>query len=188
MQTPGPFPEHSLSIEHLRQVFVAVAQIGVVPEQVVLSVHCTHAPVEAQAVRPANDKQSAAPVQPRQVFVAVAQMGFAPEHVALAKHSTQAFVVVLQTLVAPVHLVALVAVHWTHAPVVAQAARAGSFNAAHSGSAAHAWHFSVVPQIGFDPEQVAAEVHSTQVYVVVSHAGAVPVHAVAAVVAVHCTH
>jgi hypothetical protein len=49
MQTPGPVPVHSPSAAHLRQAFVAVAQIGVVPEQVVLSVHCTQAPLAAQA-------------------------------------------------------------------------------------------------------------------------------------------
>jgi hypothetical protein len=45
MHTPGPMAEHSLSAVHARQVFVVVLQIGVVPEQVELSVHCTHAPV-----------------------------------------------------------------------------------------------------------------------------------------------
>jgi hypothetical protein len=187
MQTPGP-PKHSLSAEHFRHAFVVVAQMGVVPEHVLLSVHCTQAPVVAHAVRPENAEQSAVPVQPRHVFVAVAQIGFAPEQAAFVRHSTHAFVVVLQTLVAPVHLVALVAVHCTQAPVVAQAARAGSFKTAHSVSPTQAWHFSVVPQIGVAPEQVAAEVHCTQVFVVVSHAGVAPVHAVVAVVAVHCTH
>jgi hypothetical protein len=181
-------PEHSLSAEHFRQVFVAAPQIGVVPEQAVLSVHWTHAPVAAHAVRPAKAEQSLAPAQPRQVFVAVAQLGLVPEQVAFVRHCTHALVVVLQTLVVPVHLVELVAVHCTQAPVVAQAARAGSFKTAHSVSPAHAWHFSVDPQIGFAPEQVAADVHSTHEFVVVSHAGAAPAHAVAAVVAVHCTH
>jgi hypothetical protein len=39
MQTPGPMAEHSLSDEQVRQVFVPVPQMGIVPEQVVLSVH-----------------------------------------------------------------------------------------------------------------------------------------------------
>jgi hypothetical protein len=188
MHTPGPVPEHSLSAEHFRQVFVAVPQIGVVPEQVVLSVHWTHPPVAAHAVRPENAEQSLAPVQPRHVLVAVAQIGFAPEQVAFVRHWTQAFVVVLHTLVVPVHLVAFVVEHCTQAPVAAHAARRGSFKAVHSVSAAHAWHFSVIPQIGVVPEHVAAEVHCTHVFVVVSHARVAPVHAVAAVVAVHCTH
>jgi hypothetical protein len=56
MHTPGPMAEHSLSEAHLRHVFaaavaVAVAwQIGVVPEQVALSMHCTHTPVAPHAV------------------------------------------------------------------------------------------------------------------------------------------
>jgi len=70
--------------------------------------------------------------------------------------------------------------------VVTQATRVGSFKAAHSVSAAHAWHFSMVPQIGVAPEQYAAEVHWTQLFVVVSQAGVVPVHFVA-FVAVHWT-
>jgi hypothetical protein len=159
MHTPGPIAEHSLSAEHLRHVFVAVAQIGVVPEQVLLSVHWTHAPVEAQAVCPVNPEQSAAVAHPRHVLVAVAQIGVEPEHVAFVRHCTHLLVVVLQTLSAPMHLVLFVAVHCTQAPVVAHAARAGSFKAAHSASAAQAWHFSAAPQTGVVPEQVAAEVH-----------------------------
>jgi hypothetical protein len=168
----------------LRQVFVPVAQIGVVPEHVLLSVHWTQEPLAAHAVWPANPEQSLALAQARHVFVAVAQIGFVPEQVAFVRHCTQALVVVLQTAVVPVHLVAFVAVHWTHAPVVAQAVRAGSLRVAHSVSAAHAWHFSAVPQSGVVPAQFAEDVHCTQVFVVVSQAGVPPMH-VAAVVAVH---
>jgi hypothetical protein len=49
MHTPGPTAEHSLSVVHAWQAFVAVLQMGVVPEQVLLSVHCTHAPVDEHA-------------------------------------------------------------------------------------------------------------------------------------------
>jgi hypothetical protein len=49
MHTPGPMAEHSVSAVHERQAFVAVLQIGVAPEHVVLSVHCTHAPVAEHA-------------------------------------------------------------------------------------------------------------------------------------------
>jgi hypothetical protein len=42
---------HSLSAVHARQVFVVVLHTGVVPEQVVLSVHCTHAPAAEHAGR-----------------------------------------------------------------------------------------------------------------------------------------
>jgi len=49
MHTPGPMAEHSLSTVHARHVFVVVLQMGVVPEQVELSVHCMHAPVDEHA-------------------------------------------------------------------------------------------------------------------------------------------
>jgi hypothetical protein len=45
MHTPGPIAEHALSAVHARQAFVVVLQMGAVPEQVELSVHCTQAPV-----------------------------------------------------------------------------------------------------------------------------------------------
>jgi hypothetical protein len=97
------------------------------------------------------------------------------------------FVVVSQAGVVPVHFVALVAVHWTQAPLAAQAARAGSLNLAHSASPAHAWHLSVVPQMGVVPEQLVTEIHWTQVLVFVSQAEVVPVQE-ALDVAVHWTH
>ena len=45
IHTPGPIAEHSLSAVQAWQAFVVVLQMGVVPEQVLLSVHCTQAPV-----------------------------------------------------------------------------------------------------------------------------------------------
>jgi hypothetical protein len=43
MHTPGPAPAHSLSAPHLRQVLVAVAQMGMVAtEQSAEVSHCTH--------------------------------------------------------------------------------------------------------------------------------------------------
>jgi hypothetical protein len=114
-------------------------------------------------------------------------MGVAPEQFAADIHWTHVFVPVSQAEVAPVHLVALVAVHWTQAPVAAQAVRAGLFKAEHSVSAAHARHFSAVPQIGVEPEQFDGEVHCTQVLVLVSQTEIAPVHE-ALDVAVHCTH
>ena len=104
-------PVHSLSAAHLRQALVAVAQMGVVPEQVVLSLHCTQAPVTAHAVWPANPAQSLAAAQARQVFEAVAQIGALPEQLALVRHCTHVFVVVLHTAAAPAHLALLLAVH-----------------------------------------------------------------------------
>lgn len=109
--TPGPMAEHSPSAEHLRQVFVEVAQMGVVPEHVLLSVHWTQAPLAAQAGRPVNEAQSLPPVHPRQVLVVVPQIGVVPEHVLFVRHCTHLLVVVLHTVVAPVHFVLLVAVH-----------------------------------------------------------------------------
>ena len=49
MHTPGPMAEHSLSAAQARHVFVVVLQIGVAPEQVVLSVQATQAPVAEHA-------------------------------------------------------------------------------------------------------------------------------------------
>ena len=187
MHTPGPRAEHSLSVAHARQVSVAVVQIGVVPEQVLLSMHCTQDPLLAHAVWPAKLAQSPAAVQPRQVFVAVAQMGLVPEQVALVRHCTHLFAVVLQTEVLPVHFELLVAVHWTQAPLAAHAALFASLSPAQSLSAAQAWHLSLLPQMGATPLQLAAEVHWTQMLVLVSQAGVAPVHEAAAV-AVHCTH
>jgi hypothetical protein len=51
MHTPGPMAAHSLSAAHARQVLVVLLQIGAVPEHVESSVHCTQAPVAAQAGR-----------------------------------------------------------------------------------------------------------------------------------------
>jgi hypothetical protein len=95
---------------------------------------------------------------------------------------------VLHTVVVPVHLLLLVAVHCTQAPLAAHATWAGSFRPAQSGSVAHAWHFSLVPQIGVAPVQLAEVMHWTQVLVVRSQAGVAPMHDALDVVAVHCTH
>jgi hypothetical protein len=120
MHTPGPMAEHSLSAVQARQVLVVVLQIGVVPEQVVLSMHATHAPVvehagwvESTAAHWPED------VHPVHVLVAVEQMGVTPEQLALVRHWTHLFVVVSQTGVAPEHVV--LSTHSTHAPVLAHA-------------------------------------------------------------------
>jgi hypothetical protein len=62
-------------------------------------------------VCPAKLAQSLPTAQPRQVFVAVAQMGAVPAQVAFVRHCTHLLLVVLQTVVVPVHFVMLVAVH-----------------------------------------------------------------------------
>jgi hypothetical protein len=116
-------------------------------------------------------------------------MGVLPVQAALVRHCTHLLSVVLHTAVAPAHLVLFVPVHWTQAPLAAaQAAWAGSFKPAQSASPAHTLHFSLVPQMGVTPAQLAADVHSTQVLVATSQAGVVPVQEVAAVAALHCTH
>lgn len=70
-----------------RQVLVVVLQTGVVPEQVELSMHCTHAPLEEHAGRAVSAAAHWADVvHPVHVCVAVAQIGVAPEHVALVRH------------------------------------------------------------------------------------------------------
>ena len=43
-------------------------------------------------------------------------------------------------------------------------------------SPAQAWHLLLLPQMGVAPLQLAADVHWTQVLVVVSHAGVAPPH------------
>jgi hypothetical protein len=110
------------------------------------------------------------------VFVAVAQMGVAPEQLVLARHCTHLFVAVLQTAVGPAHWAPLEAVHWTQAPLAAHAERAGSLRALQSPSPAQAWHLLLLPHRGVASLQLAADVHWTQVLVVVSHTGVAPPH------------
>jgi hypothetical protein len=186
MHTPGPIPAHSLSAVQGRQVLVLVLQMGVEPEQVELSVHCTHAPLGAQVVWPAKLEQSLAPEHLRHVFVFVLQIGVLPEHVLLSVHWTHLFVVVLQTLVEPVQALALVSVHCTQAPL-AQAPRAASFSVPHSESPAQPLHLSSLPHRGVGFAQFAADVHCTQLLVLGSQAGVLPVH-FAEFASVHWTH
>ena len=120
--------------------------------------------------------QSLAAVQPRQVLVAVAQMGVLPEQLVFVRHCTHLLLVVLQSAVVPVHWVLFEAVHWTQAPLAAQAERAGSLKALQSPSPVQAWHLLLLPQTGVAPLQLAAEVHWTQVLVAVSHTGVAPPH------------
>jgi len=106
----------------------------------------------------------------------VAQTGVVPEQLVLVRHCTHLLVAVLHSAVVPAHWALFVAVHWTQAPLVAQAERAGSLRAPQSPSPAQAWHLSLLPQMGVAPLQLAAEVHWTQVFVVVSHTGVAPPH------------
>jgi hypothetical protein len=126
MHTPGPRPAHSVSAAQPRQVLVAVAQTGVVPAQVVLSVHCTQAPPAAQAgVALLLAAHWAAAVQPAQTFAV--HIGVAPEQVALVRHWTHLFALVSHREVAPPQVVLSVhATHWPALlPLVAQAGVVG---------------------------------------------------------------
>jgi hypothetical protein len=107
-------------------------------------------------------------------LVAVAQTGVTPEQLVLVRHCTHLLVAVLQRAVEPAHWVLFEVVHWTQAPLAAQAERAGSLRAPHSLSPAQAWHLLLVPHRGVVPLQLAAEVHWTQVFVAVSHTGVAP--------------
>lgn len=127
-------PAQSVSAVHARHELVLVLQIGVVPEQVELSVHWTQAPLPAHTLRPGKPEHSPGFVQPPQRLLAVLQMGVVPEQVSFVRHWTHLFVEVLQTLVLPMHFAVFELVHWTHAPLVAHANRAGSPRAAQSAS------------------------------------------------------
>ena len=164
-------PVHSLSAVHARQVFVAVLHTGVVPEQSVFAVHCTHAPAAEHAGRAAlfaaHWMEAVQAVQTS----AAEQIGVAPAHVALVVHPTHLFVVVLQTGVAPEQVV--LSVHCTHAPVVEHAGVVALF-AAHWLAAVQAVQTSAAEQMGVAAEHVALVVHPTHLFVVVSQTGVAP--------------
>jgi hypothetical protein len=101
-------------------LFVAVSQREVLPEQVLLSVHCTQAPVAAHAgcVRSAA-LHWAAVLHAAQVSAEVLQMGVVPEQLVLLRHCTHLFVALSQTGVVPEQVE--LSVHCTQAPVVEHA-------------------------------------------------------------------
>ena len=170
MQTPGA-AVHSESDPHARQVLVARLQIGVLPEQVALSVHCTQAPLAAQAgcsgSAAAHSTAVAQPVHERPIDE---QMGVAPEQLAWVRHCAHRPVLVSHRGLAPAQVE--LSMHSTHWPVIEQAARRGSA----------CWHSAAVPQaaqmcfavlqIGVTPAQLALVRHSTQVLVAMLHTGA----------------
>jgi hypothetical protein len=121
----GVVPEQLVLVRHCTHLLVVVSQTGVVPEQVELSVHCTHAPVAEHAGWVVSKVAHwLAAVHAAHVWVAVAQMGVAPEQFAPVRHWTHLFVEVSHTGVAPEQSV--LAVHWTHAPVAEQTGWAAS--------------------------------------------------------------
>jgi hypothetical protein len=172
MHTPGA-AAHSLSAMQPRQVFVDVAQMGVVPEQVLLPVHCTQAPLLAQAgVALFLVAHWLAAVQA--VQISFAQMGVAPEHPALVRHWTHLFAVVSQTGVLPEQV--LLSMHATHCPalvpLVAQAGAAG-FLARHWPAVVQAVQL-LFAQMGVAPEHPALVRHATHLLVAVSQTGVLP--------------
>jgi hypothetical protein len=115
----GVVPEQLVLARHCTHLFVVVSHTGVAPEQVELSVHCTHAPVVEHAAWVASKVAHwLAAVQAAQVCVVAAQMGVAPAQFAPVRHWTHLFVEVSQAGVAPAQSV--LAAHWTHAPVAEQ--------------------------------------------------------------------
>ena len=179
MHTPGA-AVHSASAVHPRQVLVEMAQMGVVPPQVPLSVHWTHAPLLAQAgaVLPLVVHSVAVVHRVQTWFV---QMGVVPEQPAPVRHCTHLFVVVSQTGVAPEQV--LFPVHWTQAPLVAQAGTAGFLVAHWLGVLQAVQTFAV--QMGVSPEHPALVKHWTHLFVVVSQTGVAPEQVL---LSVHWTH
>jgi hypothetical protein len=164
---------HSLSAVQARQVFVVLLQMGVAPEQVESSMHCAHAPLVAHAGFVASAATHwAALVQAAHVFVPVLQMGVPPEQLALVRHCTHLFVVVSHFGVAPEQVES--SVHWTQAPVVAQAGFVASA-ALHCAAVAQAPQVWAL-QMGVVPEQLALVRHCTHLFAAVSHTGVAPEH------------
>jgi hypothetical protein len=92
------------------------------------------------------------------------------------RHVTHALTAVLQTGVAPTHLVPFVAEHWPQAPDASQAGVAPP----QSVSPPHARHVcEPALQIGVTPAQLAFVRHPTQLCDVVLQIGVAPVQAVA---------
>ena len=171
---------HSASAVQPRQVLVEMAQMGVVPEQVLLPVHWTQVPLLAQAgVAMFLVEHWLGVVQATQALFV--QMGAIPEHPALVRHCTHLFVVVSQTGVLPEQV--LSPVHWTQAPLVAQAGIA-LFLVEHWLAVEQAVQALFV-QMGVIPEHPALVRHCTHLFVVVSQTGVVPEQVL---LSVHCTH
>lgn len=180
MQTPG-LAVHSLSALQPRHVFVGVAQIGVVPEQVVLSTQATQAPALVPLVAHAGEPPLAThwldAVQAVQLF-ADEQIGVVPLHALSARHWTHLFAAVSQKGLPATLLQSLFCVHWTQAPafapVVAQAGAAPDVAVLHSLAELQAAQVCDAEQIGVAPEQSEWPRQRTQVFVAVSQRGLSP--------------
>jgi hypothetical protein len=175
--------EHSESAEQPRQVLVPVSQIGVLAEQVELSVHWTHFPLLAHTGA-ATLLAAHWPFEVHALQTLPVQIGVEVGQVELSRQETQRFALVSQKGVAPEHCELLV--HWTHVPPPEQTARLGSPRAAHWAVVVHAPQVLVlVSQIGFAVEHWALETHCTHLLFVVLQAGVTPEQVL---LSVHWTH
>jgi hypothetical protein len=163
-----------------------VSQTGVAPEHVVLSVHCTHAPVVEHAGCVASAATHwLAKVQGAQACVVTLQMGATPEQLVLVRHWTHLLVVVSQTGFTPEQVE--LSVHCTHAPVAEQTGRVAS-KVAHWVEVVQAVHTPLVEQTGVVAGHVALVRQPTHVPAVEQsvRAGSFsPAHWVDVVQAVH---
>jgi hypothetical protein len=181
---------HSLSAPHARQALLLVLHTGVVPLQVVSSVHWTQAPAFVPEVAQAGVAVFFAAhwldaVQAVHAFLSE-QMGVLPEQAESARHCTHWLALVSQNGVAPEQSLSTEhCTHWpTFAPVVAQAGVAALF-AAHWAAEVHAWHVLDVEQIGVPPAHAVSPRHAAHLFVVLSQKGVLPEQSPSAE---HCTH
>ena len=175
----GVAPEHPALVRHATHLLVAVSQTGVLPEQVLLSVHWTQVPLAEQAGAAGFlARHWAGVLQTVQTFAV--QMGVAAGHPALVRHATHLLVVVSQTGVAPEQV--LLSVHCTQMPVAEQAGVA-EFLAAHWLASVQAVQ-TLAAQMGAAAGQVALDTHWTHWLVVVSQTGVLPEQVP---LSVHCT-
>ncbi len=146
----GVEPEHCAFVRQVTQVPLDASQSGAVPVHLLalLAEQTPQAPLGWQAgVVP---RQSPSAVHPRQVWVVVLHTGVEPEHCGSVRQETHVPVGGLQTGVAPLHLVALVAEQAPQAPL--------------------GW------QAGVDPPHSPSPVHPRQVCAVELHTGVEPEH------------
>jgi hypothetical protein len=150
-------------LRHWTHLFVAPSQTGVAPEQVLLSVHCTQAPVLEHAGCVASAVLHWATVLQAPLLFVVVQMGEVPAQFKAVKHWTHLLVTVSHTAVAPEQLV--LAVRWTHAPAVEQTGWVTSMPA-HWEEPVQTVHVPALEQMGVEAGQVALVRQPMQVLLV----------------------
>jgi len=179
----GVAPEHPALVRHWMHLFAVVSQTGVLPEQVLLSMHATHCPALVPLVAQAGAAGFLArhwPAVVQAVQLLFAQMGVAPEHPALVRHATHLLVAVSQTGVLPEQV--LLSVHWTQVPLAEQAGAAGFLARHWAGVLQTVQTFAV--QMGVAAGHPALVRHATHLLVVVSQTGVVPEQVL---LSMHCT-